>query len=172
MEEVWKDIAGWEGMYQVSNLGRVKSLPRKIVYKNGRIDFIKGKILTKSENEKGYYFVTLIKNSKRKMIMIHQLVARAFIKNPNGFKYVNHIDENRKNNCVNNLEWCNNYYNQLYSKGKPVKGTHLRSGKCLYFATAREAEKYGFNSRSIGNCCNQKQRHKNHNGYKWEFIKE
>lgn len=101
MEEIWKDIAGLEGMYQVSNLGRARSLDRTIVYKNGRKSFYKGKLLNNHVNNGGYVYVS-IRHSKRKAL--HRLVAEAFLPNPDNLPEVNHKDENPANNCVDNLE--------------------------------------------------------------------
>lgn len=101
MEE-WKDIQGYEGLYQVSNLGRVKSLYRL----NSRGQKIKGKILKYSINPKGYAIVILCKNGITKTISVHRLVAIHFIENPNNLNVINHIDGNKINNNITNLEWC------------------------------------------------------------------
>lgn len=99
MEEIWKDITGYEGYYQISNLGRVKGLDR--IVKNR---FFPSKIMKKSDN-KGYKMAHLSKDSIGKLFLIHRLVAKAFIPNPNNFPDVNHKDTNKSNNNVNNLEW-------------------------------------------------------------------
>lgn len=116
-KEIWKDIEGYEGLYQVSNLGNVKSLDRKY---NGSNQFgskfigiKKGKTL-KKQLKRNYYCVALIKKTKAKYFLIHRLVAQAFIPNPNNYPQVNHIDENKHNNCVDNLEWCTSSYNINY----------------------------------------------------------
>lgn len=98
MKEVWKDIKGYEGLYQVSNLGRIKSLPRKRTIKTERI-------LSPKFNKGGYLEVALCKNSKYKMCRVHRLVASAFIQNPENKREVNHIDGNKLNNKADNLEW-------------------------------------------------------------------
>lgn len=92
MKEIWKDIKGYEGLYQVSNLGRIKSVRKKI-------------IKSPSLAGRGYYRLTLCNNGKNKSFYIHRLVAQAFISNPNNLSQVNHKDENKLNNCVDNLEW-------------------------------------------------------------------
>lgn len=99
--EVWKDIEGYEGLYQVSSLGRVKSLDR-ITPKNR---YFKGKILVNKHDSQGYQLVCLCVDGKQSYAYIHRLVAKAFIPNPENKETVNHKDENKANNCVENLEW-------------------------------------------------------------------
>lgn len=101
MEEIWKDIKGYEGLYKISNFGNVKSLNIK---RNKKL----------SMNRCGYLFVNLSKNDVRKNFLVHRLVAAAFIENPENLPCVNHIDEDKTNNCVNNLEWCSYEYNNNY----------------------------------------------------------
>jgi len=113
MEE-WKDIEGYEGLYQVSNYGRVKSLQREIAYKDGRKKTIQEKILHTFISNLGYYHVMLSKNGVPKRYKVHRLVAKAFIPNPNNLPIINHKDENPKNNFVENLEWCTQKYNVNY----------------------------------------------------------
>ena len=108
--EIWKDIEGYEGLYQVSNKGRIKSLNR--IDSRGRK--VNEKILSSKPNNKGYLRVHLYKNGKRKPFSVHRLVAIAFIPNPNNLLEVNHKDENKENNTVDNLEWCNRKYNTNY----------------------------------------------------------
>lgn len=108
MVEIWKDIKGYEGLYQVSNLGRVKSLERKSDL-DGRL--IKSKILKTGLNNPGYKFLVLRKNGVSKNKMIHRLVAEIFIPNQDNYYCVNHIDGNKQNNRVDNLEWCTQGFN-------------------------------------------------------------
>ena len=105
MQEIWKDIPGYDGLYQVSNLGNVKSLERYFPSKNPKtpIAHVNEKILKLSANKKGYLSAHLNKNGKMKNIQVHRLVAQAFIPNPNGLPQVNHKDENPSNNNANNL---------------------------------------------------------------------
>ena len=119
-QEIWKDIVGYKGLYQVSNLGRVKSLARKIdhgTYIEDRGDVIMSLVI----NTHGYYSVVFTKNRKKKNHRVHQLVARAFIPNPENKEMINHIDCNRLNNRVDNLEWCTNSENQLHAIAHGLK---------------------------------------------------
>ena len=108
VDEIWKDIPEYEGLYQVSNLGNVKSLNNN-------------KILSFGNTTKGYYQVGLFKNSKCKRFYVHRLVALTFLKNPNELPLVNHKDENKHNNCIDNLEWCTNQYNLTYKNTQKNK---------------------------------------------------
>lgn len=103
MEEIWKDIEGYEGLYQVSNQGRVRS------YKSGKETILKNTI-----RGDGYQFVSLCNKSKPKQAYIHKLVAQYFIPNPNNLPIVNHKDCNPSNNSIENLEWCSYSYNNSY----------------------------------------------------------
>lgn len=109
-EEIWKDIEGYEGLYQISNLGNVKSL------NYGRTK--KEKILKAQLTVDKYYKVVLCKNRNKKQLYIHRLVAKSFLENPNKFPLINHKDENPMNNRVENLEWCDNKYNNNYGTCK------------------------------------------------------
>lgn len=112
--EIWKNIEGYEGYYQVSNLGRVKSLPRgkqwpyRQTHNNIRKQHIKN----------GYLQVNLSKDNKVKWVGVHRLVAMAFIPNPNNHPQVNHIDECKTNNVVTNLEWCTQSQNQMHGTAR------------------------------------------------------
>ena len=104
MEELWLPIIGYEGLYDVSNLGRIR---------NSRTN----KILRLGKHRQGYKLVSLYKNKKEKTFLAHRLVAMAFIENPHSFLEINHIDENKENNNVSNLEWCDRVYNANYGTG-------------------------------------------------------
>lgn len=107
MNEVWKDIKGYEGLYQVSNLGRVKSVKRNLTLKPC--------------NRNRYLIVLLSKNGIKKAINVHRLVAQAFIPNPDDKRTVNHIDGNKQNNCVDNLEWCSQSENVKHAYDNKLK---------------------------------------------------
>ena len=170
MNEIWKPVVGYEGLYEVSNLGRVKSLNYRRTGKEG--------ILSLKPNERGYVCVKLSKNGKKKDYKVHRLVAEAFIPNPNNLPQVNHkIDdfEHRSDNRVENLEWCTAEYNANYGTrnkklskkvSKSMKGNTnatRRKVKCIttgeIFNCIREAEeKYGVANQNISACCKGKQK--------------
>ena len=109
MQEIWKDIEGYEGLYQVSNLGKIKSI--QYLNRVNNKSYPRNKILKIIINEKGYLKVDLYKLKKKKRFRIHRLVAQAFIPNPNNFPEINHINGNKQDNSINNLEWCTHSYN-------------------------------------------------------------
>lgn len=114
MREEWRDIAGYEGFYQVSNMGRVKSLDRTFLRSDGTMATYKGKILMPVGRP--YLHVSLSKNNIHTMARIHRLVAEAFIPNPNRLKCIDHIDCDKTNNQVDNLRWCSHLQNIRYAK--------------------------------------------------------
>ena len=114
MEEIWKDIKGYEGLYQVSNFGNVKSLDRYIINKNGDKQYFPGKYLNQGISD-NYLKVILSKNNKQRTFRVHILVARTFIPNPENKPEVNHIDGNKSNNRVDNLEWNTRSENELHA---------------------------------------------------------
>ena len=119
MNEEWRDIEGFEGYYQVSNLGRVRSVDREIYHPyNKTISHYKGKILKPGKRNKGYLGICLTKGNKQKSFLVHRLVAQAFIPNPYNFEQINHKDEDKTNNQVSNLEWCDCKYNMNYGNLK------------------------------------------------------
>ena len=137
MKEIWKDIEGYEGIYQVSNFGRVKSLDRYVL-RNGNSLFVKGIVLSQLNN-RGYLTVRLCNSGKYKNYFVHRLVACAFVENLNNYTEVNHIDEDKHNNDFRNLEWCDRKYNVNYGsradkfsnsmKGKLAGKNNPRYGK-------------------------------------------
>ena len=118
MQEIWKDIVGYEGLYQVSNLGRVKSL--------GNTKARKEKILLGVSISDNYLQIGLNKNGERKRYVIHRLVAEAFIPNPLNKPQVNHINGNKKDNRVENLEWWTQCENIRHSNKKHLRGRYVR----------------------------------------------
>lgn len=176
-KEIWKDVVGYEGLYQVSNLGRIKSLPRHRVV--GWANYIsKEKIIKQSNHRQGYKIVLLHKDGECKTYKVHRLVAIAFIPNKKGYRCVNHKDENKSNNIVDNLEWCNHSYNNNYgtrnekvrkANGKPVlqyskDGILLKEWICM-----REAQR-GTGIQSIDSVCNGKR--KTAGGYIWKYKED
>ena len=177
--EVWKDVyfvedgVEWDyrGLYQVSNLGRVKSLDYNHTGKE--------RMLKEEKDACGYLKVNLYKNGKRKHFKIHRLVAHLFCNGYFDGACVNHKDENKENNRADNLEWCtyehNNNYgtrNEKVSKtlSKKVIGYSLTETKVIVLQSAKQGEKFGFNRRTISACCNGKR--KSHKGYIWRYIEE
>ena len=115
MNEIWKPAVGYESSYMVSNLGRVKTIPRRVMtHNNGYID-IPELIKTQPKNNQGYAQVGLKHNGVSSRVFVHRLVATTFIPNPNNLPCVNHKDEDITNNCVDNLEWCSYTDNLVHS---------------------------------------------------------
>lgn len=126
MEEIWRDIPDFKGYYQASNLGRIRSVTRKARVKILHNDFrtIKERIISPATTKDGYLKVSLSKNHKRYYFKVHRLIAITFIPNPNNYPVINHKDENKQNNCVDNLEWCSIKYNCNYgSRNKKISNT-------------------------------------------------
>lgn len=176
MKEIWKNIAGFEGLYQVSDLGRVKSLPRK-VRRNTGYQITKEQILKPWKSRDGYLYTYLYKDGKVAHKRIHRLAAEAFISNPHNYPQVNHKDENKTNNCVDNLEWCTAKYNTNYGTGhvravgkirKPVLQLTQNGQLVKRWPSAIEASRHGFYRSDISKCCHNK--NKTHRGYKWRYA--
>ena len=128
-EEIWRPIEGYEGLYEVSSYGRVRSLDRYI--KNGHSSYRlhKGKVISLLKGEYGYIQVNLYYNGKNYKKYVHRLVAQAFIPNPNNLPQVNHLDEDKTNNRVENLEWCDAKYNINYGSRKDkARETAIKNG--------------------------------------------
>lgn len=119
-KEEWKAVPGYEGYYEVSNIGRVRSVTRKIIDRTGRSHTYYGKLLsaTSDGSQWGYKHITLMRGGKYKTIRVHRLVATAFIPNPMNYPVINHKDCNPANNIVDNLEWCTPEYNNNYAPTK------------------------------------------------------
>lgn len=178
MKEIWKDIKEYYGLYQVSNMGNVKSLNYRHTGEE--------KILRPMVIRNGYLIVTLYKNGKRKMLTVHRLVLMTFAPINNMDKLdVNHRDENKKNNNLDNLEWCNRSYNINYgtrtqrfaqSKSIPVVQLDPNTNKVVnVYCSAMEAEKQGFHQSAIIHCCKNKFNRPGNNiykGYKWQYMSD
>lgn len=170
--EIWKDIKGYEGKYQVSNLGNVKSLERFRTGKSGSKVYVPEKLLKGKIDKDGYveYALCVGEHKKAKYYRAHRLVAEAFLPNHNNNPIVNHKDENPQNNCVENLEWCSEQYNTRYSISVPVlqysiNGDFIRKWDCI----TEIQDKLHIYRSSICACC--KGKHKTAGGYKWEYEK-
>lgn len=175
--EVWKNVKGYENLYQVSSEGRVKSLCR-YVNNNGGLEYREGKIMKSCKHNKGYPQIVLCKEGKQKTYCIHRLVAQAFILNPNNYPVVNHKDEDKTNNKVENLEWCTSQYNNTYGT-RLKKSAKSKSISILQFTKDSEFVKkwesgvqvqkeLGFNHSSISSCC--RGRRKTCGGYRWGYA--
>ncbi len=169
MVELWKGIDGYIGKYEVSNLGKVRSLS----YKNSGLP----RELKTYQNSKGYYVVELVNNGKRNVCRVSRLVATAFVANAYGLPEVNHKDEDKANNCADNLEWCDRAYNNNYgtrtnraveANRKPVL-QYSKDGVLLArWEGAKEAEKsLGISDGNIWMCCNRKR--KTAGGFVWRY---
>ncbi|WP_394897654.1 NUMOD4 domain-containing protein [Clostridium butyricum] len=172
--EIWKDIAGYEGLYQVSNLGRVKSLPRE-KWNGKSFQKLNEKILKVVVNKSGYVQVALCKKSKYKNLYVHRLVARAFIDNPENKKEVDHINTIRNDNRVENLRWVTpkeNNNNELTIVNRGKKVVCITTG--IKFNSIREAsEFYSCDNSDIAKCCKNKKNYAGkYNGQKleWKYL--
>lgn len=165
MVEIWKDVVGYETLYQVSNLGRVKSL--------GNDKTKKEKILKLEKRKTGYLQAHLSKNGKTKLIYVHRLVAKSFIENPNNLEQINHKDENKGNNNVNNLEWCTpkyniNYGTRLSKMSNPVLQIDENDNIIAEYESIRcAARMLGVHNQNIQSCCAGKL--KTAYNYKWKY---
>ena len=104
-KEIWKPVVGYDGSYEISSYGRIRSVDR-VVFQQGRNHIYRGRIMATFINNSGYESIRLSKGNKKKWMLIHRIVAEAFLPNPDNLPYVNHKDETKTNNSVDNLEWC------------------------------------------------------------------
>lgn len=177
-KEIWKDVVGYEGLYQVSNYGRVKSLNYSNQYKS----FVRNRILKLSTNHKGYVCVS-IGYKPRRTCTVHRLVAQAFIPNPNKLPQVNHKDGNKQNNVVSNLEWCDNDFNMNHAKingllngrtnklKKQIEQYSLNDEFISKWASAKDVyQTLKISSSHIRECCRGER--KTAGGFKWRNADE
>ena len=165
MEEIWKDISGYEGLYQVSNLGRIKSLERDYIAANGSVRHIYEHYLKQAVTKKGYLRVTLLNNGQRCTKQVHRLVAEAFLENPENKPQVDHISGNKQLNIVSNLRWttnkencsnpntlCKNHYTHteewkqkmsMLKKGKAPSAKCIEIAQKLHFKKVEQYDKNG-----------------------------
>ena len=177
--EIWKDVVGYEGWYQVSDRGNVRSVDR-VNHIGSRYS---GRILKPSLNTGGYLHVGLHKNGIKKTKLIHRSVAEAFIPNPENHPEVNHLDEVKENNNVSNLEWCTSEHNNNYGTrnerlGKKVRAVNIETGEIIRFKSTSEAGREGYNQSSVAKACRGDYKSGNrkligdgrtYKGYRWSY---
>lgn len=197
--EIWKDIIGYEGLYQVSNLGRIKSVDRYVKHPIYGLMHIKERILKFGISGNGYLIVGLYRDGKQTPKLVHRLVAEAFIPNPNNLTDVDHLNTNRTDNRVENLRWCTHKENQNNPKSivhfseckqgenapKPMKGKfgkeHNTSKPILQYTIDGQLirewycgmdvqRELGINQSNIAKCCRGK--YKSSGGYRWKYKGE
>lgn len=162
---MWKDIKGFEGLYQISDCGEVKSLYRIRKGKSGSNVPVTERILKYSIDKDGYRKVTLMKDGKMYYFRICRLVAEEFIPNPNNYPVVNHKNEIKNDDTVNNLEWCTNAYNTRYSIWKQ---SHKISCNGVEYASIRDcSRKLNIDSKSIRYCLKNNTMYKNTLNFKY-----
>lgn len=196
-EEIWKPIKGYEGLYEVSNLGRVKSVDRIIVHKDGSKHFWKGQILKQKLINCGYLEVVLHDTNRMpRYYLVHRLVAEAFLEIPEELKkyigtrklQVNHINEfDKTDNRVSNLEWMSAKENTNYgtarqrmiekqmnnaNKSKKVYQYDLEGNLIAVYLSTMDAQRKGFSSSKISGCCLGKYGYKTHKGFIWRYEGE
>ena len=181
-EEIWKDIPNYIGYYQVSNMGRIRSVDRYVKV-NGKTIFLKGKVKKQYKTKKGYLTINLSKDGVTNTMFSHVVVLTSFVQRPKGLNQINHKDENKENNRLENLEYCNNVYNQNYgscsvNKSKSTINDKRKSKQVIQFTkdgtfikefpSLREVERtFGFQHGHIRDACNEKL-HTAY-GYKWKW---
>ena len=165
--EEWRDIEGYECLYQVSSLGNVKSLPRET---NNQFSWCE-RILNPGKDKNGYLHVVLCNDGKTKTYKVHRLVANAFIPNPKNLPEVNHKDEDKTNNKVDNLEWMTSKENTRYSKAIAVNqytksGEYIRTWNCI-----KDIQYHlGYDPSSIVKCCKEIPNYNSAYGFLWKYA--
>ena len=162
--EIWKDIPEYKGLYQASNLGNIRSLDREIkqLGNGGKTYFTyikSGRILAQGVQNGGYPVVSICVNAKRKICTVHRLVASAFIDNPNNYRDVNHKDGDKRNNCIENLEWVDHSENIKHSYRELKQRRHYKPIRCIdtdtIYTSCKEASLItGINESSINHAVN------------------
>ena len=175
VDEIWKPINDYEG-YEVSNYGRVRSINRNIIDKNGKTIYRNGKLLSQNKINSGYLMVDFNINGIHKRELVHRLVAKAFISNPDNLPEINHKDENKLNNHIDNLEWCDGKFNKQYSdvfnKGgqavsKSIKVIDPCGKETIYKSIAEASRATGFKTSAINWCI--KDNRPNRKGYRFIY---
>ena len=176
MEEIWKDIPNYDGLYQVSNLGNVKSLNRYVRTCGNAKRLVKEKILKATLDNTGYYVVGLYKNNIQSNYHIHRLVIEAFIPNTQNKPQVNHIDGNKLNNCLDNLEWCtasengiHAYNHNLNKSRKEINQYDLGGNFVKKWDSIKDAQAF-YKTTHISECCHHKR--KQCKDYIWRYANE
>ena len=176
MKEIWKDVKEYEGLYQISNFGRVKSLKRYVNTNGNSKRLVNEKILKQTIDNTGYYVVSLWKNNQHLRAHIHRLVAENFIVNKNNKPYVNHIDGNKLNNNIKNLEWCtpreNNVHAYKYGLNpsrKKVNQYDLKGNFIKTWNSIKEANIF-YKTSHISECCNNKSNRNITKGFLWKYA--
>lgn len=183
-EEIWKPIMGYEGIYEVSNLGRVRSLDRIVMKPHPKSKVPteyhkKGTIIKQASYPNGYLTICLKANGNKENCLVHRLVGKAFVPGYFDGADINHKNENVKDNRAENLEWCTRSYNLQYNgrakrvgivQGKAVEQWTLDGNLVKTFETIRQAEaETGIHRQSISGSCRQKYGCKTAGGYRWKY---
>ena len=157
-QEIWKDVVGYEGLYKVSNEGNIYSVGRK----DSRGIRCGGRTLRPVCDSYGYHCFNLSKNGVTKQKKVHRIVLEAFVPNPNNYPEVNHRDEDKTNNNVENLEWCTSEYNANYgtrnersaqTQSKKVKAINIKTGEVITFNSAKETGNEGYDKGVVSKAC-------------------
>jgi len=167
LSEKWIPVRGYEGLYEVSDLGRIRSVNRTV---NGAYPYMrKGAMLHPSTKKNGYQHVLLYRNGNRKDVLVHRVVMESFV-GPSDLQ-VNHINEDKSDNRLTNLEYMTASENTRYSKARPIEQFDLVTGKTIKTYPAEyDVKKDGFDVGAVNNCCLQKPRYLSHQGFGWRFV--
>ena len=160
MNETWKPVRGYEGLYEVSSLGNIRGLSR-VVHRRTSDRFVRGQIMSKQLMPNGYESVTLRDHGRQKRFYVHRLVAEAFLPNEMNLREVNHKDENKSNNVLENLEWCSHSYNMKYAGGsiRRIQGQRkpvvvIDGGELIRFESITSAADWlGVRLTTVSRCC-------------------